>query len=167
MHACMLRIQLCLQQNMRNRFTVLFELGGEYHAANVSRPSINDLSHSTLAQIAQFVATTGQTVNICDVQDWVREHNQIRAESEIDSTHAILCMPIVNAQKTVIGVAQLINKVSGQRPEVPIGSCLTSLLCCRRAVCPLPNRMHPYSRRSPYSAAWAYTTRRCTRTPAS
>ncbi|XP_032584415.1 cGMP-specific 3',5'-cyclic phosphodiesterase [Drosophila mojavensis] len=101
------------KQNMRNRFTVLFELGGENHAANVSRPSINDLSHSTLAQIAQFVATTGQTVNICDVQDWVREHNQIRAESEIDSTQAILCMPIVNAQKTVIGVAQLINKASG------------------------------------------------------
>ncbi|XP_030573302.1 cGMP-specific 3',5'-cyclic phosphodiesterase isoform X1 [Drosophila novamexicana] len=101
------------KQKMRNRFTVLFELGGESQAANVSRPSINDLSHSTLAQIAQFVATTGQTVNICDVHDWVREHNQIRAEGEIDSTHAILCMPIVNAQKTVIGVAQLINKASG------------------------------------------------------
>ncbi|XP_023167365.2 cGMP-specific 3',5'-cyclic phosphodiesterase [Drosophila hydei] len=101
------------KQKMRNRFTVLFELGGENHAANVSRPSISDLSHSTLAQIAQFVATTGQTVNICDVHDWVREHNQIRAESEIDSTHAILCMPIVNAQKTVIGVAQLINKANG------------------------------------------------------
>ncbi|XP_030375868.1 cGMP-specific 3',5'-cyclic phosphodiesterase [Scaptodrosophila lebanonensis] len=101
------------QQKMRTRFTVLFELGGEYHAANVSRPSINDLSNSTLAQIAQFVATTGQTVNICDVHEWVRDHNQIRAESEIDSTQAILCMPIVNAQKTVIGVAQLINKAKG------------------------------------------------------
>ncbi|KAL7728648.1 hypothetical protein ACLKA6_004032 [Drosophila palustris] len=103
------------KQNMRNRFTVLFELGGENQAANVSRPSINDLSTSTLAQIAQFVATTGQTVNICDVHEWVRDHNQIRAESdrEIDSTHGILCMPIVNAQKTVIGVAQLINKANG------------------------------------------------------
>ncbi|KAH8267291.1 hypothetical protein KR018_004747 [Drosophila ironensis] len=100
-------------QKMRNRFTVLFELGGEYQAANVSRPSTSELSTSTLAQIAQFVATTGQTVNICDVHDWVREHNQIRAESEIDSTQAILCMPIVNAQKTVIGVAQLINKANG------------------------------------------------------
>ncbi|KAH8310282.1 hypothetical protein KR044_000444 [Drosophila immigrans] len=109
---------------MRNRFTVLFELGGEYQAANVSRPSITELSTSTLAQIAQFVATTGQTVNICDVHEWVREHNQIRVESEIDSTHAMLCMPIVNAQKTVIGVAQLINKV-GTNPET---SQLTSLL---------------------------------------
>ncbi|KAH8247081.1 hypothetical protein KR032_008534 [Drosophila birchii] len=104
---------LCFWQKMRNRFTVLFELGGEYQAANVSRPSISELSTSTLAQIAQFVATTGQTVNICDVHEWVREHNQIRAESEIDSTQAILCMPIVNAQKTVIGVAQLINKAKG------------------------------------------------------
>lgn len=96
---------------MRNRFTVLFELGGEYQAANVSRPSVSELSSSTLAQIAQFVATTGQTVNICDVIEWVRDHNQIRAEDEIDSTQAILCMPIMNAQKKVIGVAQLINKV--------------------------------------------------------
>ncbi|XP_068157489.1 cGMP-specific 3',5'-cyclic phosphodiesterase isoform X2 [Drosophila tropicalis] len=102
------------EKKLRNRFTVLFELGGEYQAANVSRPSISELSHSTLAQIAQFVATTGQTVNICDVNEWVREHNhQIRTESEIDSTQAILCMPIVNAQKTVIGVAQLINKANG------------------------------------------------------
>ncbi|XP_026849297.1 cGMP-specific 3',5'-cyclic phosphodiesterase [Drosophila persimilis] len=101
------------KQKMRNRFTVLFELGGEYQAASVSRPSKTELSTSTLAQIAQFVATTGQTVNICDVHEWVRDHNQIRAESEIDSTQAILCMPIVNAQKIVIGVAQLINKANG------------------------------------------------------
>ncbi|XP_017047072.1 cGMP-specific 3',5'-cyclic phosphodiesterase [Drosophila ficusphila] len=101
------------EKKMRNRFTVLFELGGEYQAANVSRPSVSELSSSTLAQIAQFVATTGQTVNICDVHEWVRDHNQIRAEDEIDSTQAILCMPIMNAQKTVIGVAQLINKANG------------------------------------------------------
>ncbi|XP_044314396.1 cGMP-specific 3',5'-cyclic phosphodiesterase [Drosophila rhopaloa] len=101
------------EKKMRNRFTVLFELGGEYQAANVSRPSVSELSSSTLAQIAQFVATTGQTVNICDVHEWVRDHNQIRAEDEIDSTQAILCMPIMNAQKKVIGVAQLINKANG------------------------------------------------------
>lgn len=149
---------------MRNRFTVLFELGGEYQAANVSRPSINELSHSTLAQIAQFVATTGQTVNICDVHEWVRDHNQIRAESEIDSTHAILCMPIVNAQKTVIGVAQLINKVSNANELVEQ---VQLMFLCRQTGCPLPSQMRPSSRPSPYSAAWAYTTLRCTKTPAS
>ncbi|XP_054730274.1 cGMP-specific 3',5'-cyclic phosphodiesterase [Anastrepha obliqua] len=97
----------------RTRFTVLFELGASNQSANISRPSVNDLCNSTLAQIAQFVATTGQIVNISDVHEWVREHNQIRTENEIDATKAILCMPIANAQKTVIGVAQLINKSTG------------------------------------------------------
>lgn len=93
---------------------MLFELGGNDHSANVSRPSMNDLSNSTLAQIAQFVAATSQTVNISDVREWVEEHNnQIKVENEIDCIQSILCMPIVNAQKTVIGVAQLINKGSG------------------------------------------------------
>ncbi|XP_055848135.1 cGMP-specific 3',5'-cyclic phosphodiesterase [Episyrphus balteatus] len=101
------------QQNSRTRFTVLFELGAENQSANISRPSVNDLSNSTLAQIAQYVATTGQTVNISDVREWVRDHNKIHSEGEIDCTKAILCMPIVNAQKIVIGVAQLINKGNG------------------------------------------------------
>lgn len=90
---------------------MLFELGAANQSANISRPSVNDLCNSTLAQIAQFVAKTGQTVNISDVREWVREHNQIQAENEVDYTKAILCMPIMNAQKKVIGVTQLINKV--------------------------------------------------------
>lgn len=101
------------QQSSRTRFTVLFELGAENQSANISRPSVNDLCNSTLAQIAQYVATTGQTVNISDVREWVRDHNKIQSEGEIDCTKAILCMPIVNAQKIVIGVAQLINKGNG------------------------------------------------------
>ncbi|KAM7359224.1 phosphodiesterase 6 [Cochliomyia hominivorax] len=101
------------KQKMSTRFTVLFELGAANQSANISRPSVNDLSNSTLAQIAQYVASTGHTVNIADVREWVMEHNQIKAENEIDCIKAILCMPIVNAQKTVIGVAQLINKGTG------------------------------------------------------
>uniref|UniRef100_A0A1I8MS12 Phosphodiesterase n=1 Tax=Musca domestica TaxID=7370 RepID=A0A1I8MS12_MUSDO len=106
-----------------NRFTVLFELGAANQSANISRPTGNDLSNSTLAQIAQFVATTGQTVNIADVREWVQEHNQITAENEIDCIKAILCMPIVNAQKRVIGVAQLINKTNG----MPFTDCDASI----------------------------------------
>ncbi|XP_055375430.1 cGMP-specific 3',5'-cyclic phosphodiesterase isoform X2 [Condylostylus longicornis] len=101
------------QKKTRARFTVLFELGRENQAANVSRPSVDDLNNSTLAQIAQCVASTGQTLNIADVREWVREHNQIQSDCEIDSTKAILCMPIVNAKKIVVGVAQLINKGNG------------------------------------------------------
>ncbi|KAL5284780.1 hypothetical protein ACFFRR_006850 [Megaselia abdita] len=102
------------QERNRTRFTVLFELGSENQSANISKPSVNDLSNSTLAQIANFVASTSQTLNIPDVWEWIREHNnQIHSVGEIDSTKAILCMPIVNAQKVVIGVAQLINKING------------------------------------------------------
>ncbi|XP_059219754.1 cGMP-specific 3',5'-cyclic phosphodiesterase [Stomoxys calcitrans] len=111
------------KQKTNNRFTVLFELGAANQSANISRPSVNDLSNSTLAQIAQFVATTSQTVNISDVREWVQEHNQITAENEIDCIKAILCMPIVNAQKRVIGVAQLINKSNG----VPFTDCDASI----------------------------------------
>lgn len=105
------------------RFTLLFELGGEREPekAQISRPSIEDLNNSTLAQIAQYVASTGRTVNISDVIGWVKEHQhqhqhqqqQIFQEDEIDSIQAILCMPIMNAKKTVIGVAQLINRENG------------------------------------------------------
>ncbi|XP_061393022.1 cGMP-specific 3',5'-cyclic phosphodiesterase [Musca vetustissima] len=111
------------KQKTNNRFTVLFELGAANQSANISRPTGNDLSNSTLAQIAQFVATTGQTVNIADVREWVQEHNQITAENEIDCIKAILCMPIVNAQKRVIGVAQLINKTNG----MPFTDCDASI----------------------------------------
>ncbi|XP_073817223.1 phosphodiesterase 6 [Musca autumnalis] len=111
------------KQLTNNRFTVLFELGAANQSANISRPTGNDLSNSTLAQIAQFVATTGQTVNIADVREWVQEHNQITAENEIDCIKAILCMPIVNAQKRVIGVAQLINKANG----MPFTECDASI----------------------------------------
>jgi len=50
-----------------------------------------------------------QILNIGDVSTWM---NQETLEDEDGfATKSILCMPIVNGQKTVIGVAQLINKV--------------------------------------------------------
>ncbi|XP_037912457.1 cGMP-specific 3',5'-cyclic phosphodiesterase isoform X3 [Hermetia illucens] len=101
------------QQRSKLRFTVLFELGTENQSANISRPSVNDLNSSTLAQIAQYVASSGQTLNIADVKEWVNKHHNISTDVEIDSAKAILCMPIVNAQKHVVGVAQLINKETG------------------------------------------------------
>lgn len=71
------------------------------------RPSTNDLS-SPLGQIARYVAATGQILNIGDVTSWLKKDV---AETEKEPTKSILCMPIANGQRTVIGVAQLINKV--------------------------------------------------------
>ncbi|XP_062561405.1 cGMP-specific 3',5'-cyclic phosphodiesterase isoform X3 [Armigeres subalbatus] len=120
------------QQKSSARFTMIFELGSSSSsAANICRPSVNDLNSSTLAQIAEYVASTGETLNINDVNEWLKDkpiyhpqqqqqhpppHHQSTGEgqphgsSDDLSAKTILCMPIINGQKTVIGVAQLINK---------------------------------------------------------
>ncbi|XP_021693393.1 cGMP-specific 3',5'-cyclic phosphodiesterase isoform X1 [Aedes aegypti] len=118
------------QQKSTGRFTMIFELGSSSSsAANISRPSVNDLNSSTLAQIAEYVASTGETLNINDVNEWLKDkpiyhpqqqhtgaqhhptgEGQPLGSSDELSAKTILCMPIINGQKTVIGVAQLINK---------------------------------------------------------
>lgn len=53
-----------------------------------------------------------QILNIGDVPSWMREEVCNEEDDDNDfTTRCILCMPIFNGQKTVIGVAQLINKV--------------------------------------------------------
>lgn len=98
-------------QNSRARFTMTFELGQEGQIANITRPTINDLNTSSLAQIAQLVASTGQLFNIIDLNQWSGEHPEVNVDDELKQTQAVLCMPIFNGQKNVIGVVQLINKV--------------------------------------------------------
>lgn len=92
---------------------MLFELYPNDEVADVSRPTLHELSDSTLAQIAQNVATTGHLFNISKISDWLIEHPEIRSgdPGAIEKVESILCMPIVNGQKKVIGVVQLINKV--------------------------------------------------------
>lgn len=63
-----------------------------------------------LAKILSFIKTcpVKQILNISDVSTWM---NQDVREEDNFLTKSILCMPISNGQKTLIGVAQLINKV--------------------------------------------------------
>lgn len=61
------------------------------------------------------VAQSNKALNISDVEEWRRENNMVVTDAAIDDAvniRTMLCMPIVNANKDVIGVAQLINKVS-------------------------------------------------------
>ncbi|KAK9301706.1 hypothetical protein QLX08_006106 [Tetragonisca angustula] len=95
--------------NDTNKFTMIFEMGNETQEAKVYRPSGSDLSNP-LGQIARYVAATGQILNIGDVTTWLKK-DVVQAGSE--PIKSILCMPIVNGQRTVIGVAQLINKDNG------------------------------------------------------
>lgn len=91
-------------------FTTIFELRDEGNNTLVSRPSSFDLKCSTLAQIADYAASTGQILNIGDVGAWL---NMRHEEGDAESARTILCMPIINGQKRLIGVAQLINKNNG------------------------------------------------------
>ncbi|XP_053976534.1 cGMP-specific 3',5'-cyclic phosphodiesterase-like isoform X1 [Hylaeus volcanicus] len=95
--------------NETNKFTTIFEMDNKSQEAKVYRPSGNDLS-SPLGQIARYVAVTGQILNIGDVATWLKK---VVIQSGNEPIKSILCMPIVNGQRTVIGVAQLINKDNG------------------------------------------------------
>ncbi|XP_046433336.1 cGMP-specific 3',5'-cyclic phosphodiesterase [Neodiprion pinetum] len=95
--------------NGKSKFTMVFEMENDTQQARVYRPNSNDLS-STLGQIARYVANTGQILNIGDVATWLKREVVDAGNEPIRS---ILCMPIVNGQRAVIGVAQLINKDNG------------------------------------------------------
>ncbi|KAJ8920329.1 hypothetical protein NQ315_011991 [Exocentrus adspersus] len=101
-------------------FTTVFELREGGTQTLVSRPSSFDLASSTLAQIAGYAASTGQILNIGDVRAWLKEKHR---EGDAESAKTILCMPIINGQRTLIGVAQLINKEN----TVPFTDCDVSL----------------------------------------
>ncbi|XP_074095924.1 phosphodiesterase 6 isoform X1 [Cotesia typhae] len=92
-----------------SKFTMVFEMENGVQEARVSRPSVSELA-SPLGRIARYVASTGQILNIGDAAIWLRKGVIDKSKEPIKS---ILCMPIVNGQRSVIGVAQLINKDNG------------------------------------------------------
>lgn len=103
------------------RFTTVFELRADDKDALITKPKQDELNSSKLAQIAKYVAANGQILNISDVSTWMSQ--EVKEEEDSFVTRSILCMPIANGQKTVIGVAQLINKTNGQPfadPDVSI-----------------------------------------------
>lgn len=101
-------------------FTTIFELRAAGCETIVTRPSPADLQSSTLAQIASYAARTGQILNIGDVKTWLKDS---KTAPDAMEARAILCMPIINGKKTMIGVAQLINKTNNS----PFTDCDVSL----------------------------------------
>ncbi|KAG5672291.1 hypothetical protein PVAND_002428 [Polypedilum vanderplanki] len=89
------------------KFTRIFEMGSDDSSNTSGRSSVEDINSSYLAQIAQHVAKTGEILNINDTLDWLKNHPeyQINSICEIpQESKCILCMPIKNSQKNVIGV---------------------------------------------------------------
>ncbi|KAG7297248.1 cGMP-specific 3'-5'-cyclic phosphodiesterase [Plutella xylostella] len=96
------------------RFHTLFELGAQQTRRTLSPKHDNK---STVACIALAVAQTNKALNISDVDCWRKENMVVTDQASDDAIdiRTMLCMPIVNANKDVIGVAQLINKENGSQ----------------------------------------------------
>ncbi|XP_028162206.1 cGMP-specific 3',5'-cyclic phosphodiesterase-like, partial [Ostrinia furnacalis] len=106
---------LALPPPAPTRFHTLFELG-----AQQSRTTLTPRHdyRSTLASIALKVAQSNKSLNITDLADWRKENKMTASDPAADDAaevRTMLCMPIVNANKDVIGVAQLINKENGSQ----------------------------------------------------
>ena len=63
--------------------------------------------------ITGYVAATGETLNIPNAYDDPRFDPFVDQDSPQFKHQSILCMPIKNSERTIIGVAQLINKING------------------------------------------------------
>lgn len=65
--------------------------------------------------ITGYVATTGETLNIPDAYEDSRFDPSVDEDNPTGFKHkCILCMPIRNADRRIIGVSQLINKLNGR-----------------------------------------------------
>lgn len=84
--------------------------------ANINRPSTEDINSSIFSQIAQHVASNGEILNITDTVDWFKNHPEYHCDKDDISHHSkcILCMPIVDGQKRVIGVLVYVHANGAQ-----------------------------------------------------
>lgn len=65
--------------------------------------------------ITGYVATTGETLNIADAySNPMFDQEADRGAANGFRHRSILCMPIRNARRRIIGVAQLVNKLNGR-----------------------------------------------------
>ncbi|GIY63836.1 dual 3',5'-cyclic-AMP and -GMP phosphodiesterase 11 [Caerostris darwini] len=121
-HRIMIHIQLLLQ-NERCQILILDENTKTF--SRVFDLDINDMKVENLESrcalevrfpinvgITGYVATTGETLNIPDVLQDDRFDPSVDEDSNFRH-HSILCMPITNASKNIIGVSQIINKLNG------------------------------------------------------
>ncbi|XP_059177094.1 LOW QUALITY PROTEIN: cGMP-specific 3',5'-cyclic phosphodiesterase-like [Physella acuta] len=90
---------------------VNFSRAYELYAGQFLSPPVNELQESSSAQIARCAVIDGQTVNIPDLSKDARFGHHKTCASFVEKS--ILCMPIHNSDRAIIGVTQLINKVNG------------------------------------------------------
>ncbi|XP_060078582.1 cGMP-specific 3',5'-cyclic phosphodiesterase-like isoform X2 [Ylistrum balloti] len=90
-------------------FDLCAEDGGTIHV-----PSVASLAKSRNAEIARHVVVKGMPLNIDDMDETTTFGNGPHIDEDGFRSKSMLCMPIYNSDKKIIGVTQLINKLNGQ-----------------------------------------------------
>ncbi|XP_071828467.1 cGMP-specific 3',5'-cyclic phosphodiesterase-like isoform X3 [Apostichopus japonicus] len=91
-------------------FSTAFDLTAK-EKEKVEHLSPDALQKSVNSEIAKHVASTGETINMNDFES----QNRFVINGEVDKEnqiHSILCQPIYNSERKVIGVAQMINRTT-------------------------------------------------------
>ncbi|GIY26709.1 dual 3',5'-cyclic-AMP and -GMP phosphodiesterase 11 [Caerostris darwini] len=106
------RCQVLLLDENTKTFSRAFDLDvNDLKTENVDSSSSFEGRFPINVGITGYVATTGEILNIPDVLKDERFDPSVDGDSNFRH-HSILCMPIKNASKNIVGVFQLINKLS-------------------------------------------------------
>ncbi|XP_022339829.1 cGMP-specific 3',5'-cyclic phosphodiesterase-like isoform X2 [Crassostrea virginica] len=95
---------------------VLFSMAFDLHAkdgGNIRIPSAAEVANSRNAEIARHVVLKGTPVNVSEIEIESMFGKVVGFEEDGYKTKNMLCMPIFNNEKKIIGVTQLVNKLNG------------------------------------------------------
>ncbi|KAG8175267.1 hypothetical protein JTE90_017816 [Oedothorax gibbosus] len=107
------RCQILLLDDNTKTFSRVFDLDAKDTEKGDVRKSRCEGRFPINVGITGYVATTGEVLNIPNVLEDERFDPSVDKEDGF-SHCSVLCMPIRNAAKKIVGVSQLINKRSGQ-----------------------------------------------------
>ncbi|KAI8793709.1 dual 3,5-cyclic-AMP and -GMP phosphodiesterase 11A, partial [Biomphalaria glabrata] len=93
---------------------VHFSQAFELYAGKMKVLTPAEFQNSKAAFIAKITLVAGETLNIEDLTRYGGFVGHHVPEDNGFSAKSVLCMPIHNSDRTIIGVTQLINKVNGQ-----------------------------------------------------
>ncbi|XP_012945061.1 cGMP-specific 3',5'-cyclic phosphodiesterase isoform X2 [Aplysia californica] len=94
--------------------SVVFSKAFELHEGQIKAPSGLELAQSKHAYIARCTVVEGEPLNIEDLAKDGRFGKGPFTDASGFTSKSVLCMPIHNSERTIIGVTQLINKINGQ-----------------------------------------------------
>jgi len=105
-----------MSEDKKHLVSRLFDIGKESSLQDTIVPNKNKIKIELGKGIAGLVAKTGQTLNIRNAYKDSRFDNRVDTKTGYH-TKTILCMPIFDSDRKVIGVAQVINKSEGHFTE--------------------------------------------------